>query len=546
MSTLYKKVENYLQKLEKESNRKKLKDLPHPFQMKNLEKGVKLFLDSIEQGKKILIIGDYDADGIMATTIMVEAFRSIGLSDLIDYYIPHRLKDGYGLSSDIIDYAKENGFQTILTVDNGISAIEAVKKAKENNITTIITDHHTPPKILPEADVIINPKQEGETFPFVDISGATVAWYFIAGLKSLLNLKDLNMKKFIDLVAITIISDVMPLKDINIPLLEEGMKKIKNQERYIYKLLWNDWTAPVINEISIAFQLVPLINAIGRINNAKKGVELFLSKRKDVIEQRVQEIKRINEARKSLSEEGLKNAINQIKKIEKKYNKSIKEIGVVFLRDPEFHEGIVGIIAGKIAEKYNIPTFVFGWNEEKKVWKGSGRSGLSGIHLYDFVNSFHDFLEAFGGHKEAVGLAISDENFEKTFEKAMEIIKRFPKEKIKEENVFNCETLKEIDQELLELIEKYQPYGRPLPEFTIKAKLTPPFKVIKEKHLKCFLENKKRIESLFFNLTDEEKKIINDAVKNKKEIHVRFYLNKNFNLYDDSFSFNLIAKILKD
>jgi len=547
MSTLYEKVEKYLQKLEKESNRKNLRDLPHPFQMKNLEKGVRLFLDSINQGKKVLIVGDYDADGIMATTIMIDAFKAIGLSDLVDYYIPHRLKDGYGLSPDIIDYYA-NDFQVILTVDNGISAIEAVKKAKKYNMTVIITDHHIPPKILPEADIIINPKQEGETFPFIHISGATVAWYFIAGLKALLNLKDLNMKKFIDLVAITIISDVMPLKDINIPLLKEGMKKIKNMERYLYKMIWNDWTAPVIDETSIAFQLVPLINAIGRINNAKKGVELFLSKNKSTIEKRLQEIKRINEARKDLSEEGLKNAIKQIKKIEKKYGKKIEEIGVVFIRDPNFHEGIVGIIAGKIAEKYNIPTFVFGWNEEKKVWKGSGRSGRSGIHLYDFTNSFHEFLETFGGHKGAVGLTISDENFEKAFEKAMEIIRRFPKEKIQEENVFNCETLEDINEELLELIENYKPYGeeRPLPEFITKAKLVPPFKILKEKHLKCFLENKKRIETLFFNLTEEEKKIINDAVKHKKELDIKFYLSKNFNLYENSFNFNLIAQILRN
>ena len=544
--SLYVTLKRFLEKQEKKVNRKTLKDLPHPFEMKNMERAVKTFLDCLNEGRKILVVGDYDADGIMATTILIEAFNSIGLNDLIDYYIPHRLRDGYGLSPDIINYAEENGFSAILTVDNGISAIEAVKKAKEKGMIVVITDHHTPPKKLPEADVIVNPKQEGETFPFIDISGATVAWYFIAGLKQLLELKELNMKKFIDLVAITIVSDVMPIKDINIPLLQEGLKKIKNRERYIYQLLWNNWSAPVLNETTIAFQLVPLINAIGRINNAKKGVELFLSKDKKTIESRLTEIKKINEARKNLSEKGLNIALQQIREIEKKYGKSICGIGVAFIRHNDFHEGIVGIIAGKIAEKFNIPTYVFGWNKEKQIWKGSGRAGKSGIHLYDFTNSFHDLLEGFGGHKGAVGLAVKDENFEKMYEIAIQSIQRFPVEKIKQEHIFEISDLSEINSGIINLLKKYAPYGeqKPCPEFIVEAFIRPPFKVLKEKHLKCMLENKKRIESLFFNLTKDEKIKINNVVSKNKETKIQFNLSENYDAYNNKFSFNLIAKLI--
>ena len=545
---IYEKVAEYLQQIENNSERKTLRDLPDPFEMKNLQEGVKKFINWIDTGKKILIVGDYDADGIMATTIIINALQSIGLGDLVDYYIPLRLTDGYGLSVSIIEYAKKNNFNAILTVDNGISAVEAIKVAKENKIEVIVTDHHTVPSIIPDADIIINPKQKGETFPFVDISGATVAWYFIAGLKKELNLTDLNLMKYIDFVAITIISDVMPIKNINIPLLEAGLKKIKNRDRYLYNLIWNDWTAPVINETSIAFQLVPLINAIGRLDNAKKGVELFLSKNKNTIEKRLNEIKAINDKRKTLSSNGLDMAIQKIKDIENKYQKSIQEIGVVFIRDEGFHEGIVGIIAGKISEKYNIPTYVFSWNKEKQIWKGSGRTANSGVHLYDFTNTFANLLVGFGGHKGAAGLAISDEKFDEVFDVAIKNVQNFPKEFEETSYIFDVkDDLLEINQDLIDLINRYRPYGeqKHIPEFKGMLSIKPPFKVIKDKHLKCNLVDKNNlaIESLFFNLSQEEKMKINDIVKLKKPVNVSFSLNENYDLYQQKFNFNLIANL---
>ena len=444
-------------------NYKPLKELPHFSLLKNNEKGAQLLIDRLMSGSRVLVVGDYDADGIMATTILVSFMREAGFSkDIFDYIIPSRLKDGYGLSPNIIHYAIKEGFDTIVTVDNGISAVEAIQLAKDNGITVIVTDHHTAPKVLPNADVLINPKQAGETFPFIEISGATVAWYFVAALKDVLNFT-CNIRKYLDFVAITIMSDVMPLNDINLGLLDYGLKLIKNRERYIYQLVWKEeWTAKEeIDETALSFSFVPMINAIGRIDDANLGVELFLSNDKKQIFEYFKIMKDVNDKRKVMSRENTYNA-EDIGDIEDSH-------GNVIIVQGDYHEGVVGIIAGRLAEKYRKPAYVFSYSEEKGLWKGSARTS-GDIHLYNITNEANEFILGWGGHKGAVGLGIKPEDFENFKKRMLEVTSSIPDEEFINKDLSPIEiSLKDIDVHTFDIIRQFGPYGQSNPQPTFIA-----------------------------------------------------------------------------
>jgi len=463
MTKFNKALHKKLLKQTKNMIKKELKELPHYSMMKNLVAGAKLLIEKLMSGSRVLVVGDYDADGIMATTILVSFMRKAGFSkDIFDYIIPSRLKDGYGLSPNIIHYAISEGFDTIVTVDNGIAAVEAIALAKENGITVIVTDHHTAPKVLPNADILINPKQPGETFPFIEISGATVAWYFVAALKDELNFP-YDIRKLLDFVAITIMSDVMPLNDINLGLLEYGMNIIKERKRYIYQLTWKEeWTAKEeIDETALSFSFVPMINAIGRIDDANLGVELFLSEDKTEIKKLFLIMKEVNDKRKKMSRENTYNAEN-IGDIEDSH-------GNVIIVQGDYHEGVVGIIAGRLAEKYRKPAYVFSYNEEKDIWKGSARTS-GNIHLYNITNEANEFILGWGGHKGAVGLGIKPENFENFKQRMLDVTSKIPSEEFINDDLKPIQIeLKDIDSTTFEIIREFGPYGQSNPKPTFNA-----------------------------------------------------------------------------
>jgi len=480
-----------------------LKDLPKPEELKNNFKAARRILENLFSGRRMLIVGDYDADGIFATTILYSFLQEAGFGQLVQYLIPSRLKDGYGVSVNVIKYAIENAFDFIVTVDNGVAAVEAVNYANEHNMEIIITDHHTAPAVLPNVDIILNPRVPGETFPFTYISGATVAWYLVAALKKELKL-GIDIRKYLDYVAITIISDVMPLDNLNLSLLKYGMKIIKNRERYFYELIWNDWTAPTINETSISFNLVPMINAIGRINDANIGVKLFTSTNKDDIKENFEFMKKINEERKVMSRNNVKEADNSLHEgIEGTKDK------VIIVRNHDFHEGIVGIIAGKLAERYQRPAYVFGWNEEKGIWKGSARS-FANVHLYDLTSSISETVLGFGGHKGAVGLAVTPENWE-SFDSALrDSANSIPESEFIDLNLqpIECE-LNEITLDIMETMNKYAPFGQGniKPRFKTQANIEVDKELSGGLHYKVILWNKERTNSiigLFFQVEKED------------------------------------------
>jgi single-stranded-DNA-specific exonuclease len=540
-------MSNFIERLEKKLKLQtkdrvsglKLKDLPPLESLKNCKLAAKIIVDKLMKGERMLLVGDYDADGILATTVIMSLLKEAGFSEgLADYLIPSRLKDGYGVSTNIVEYAKENNYNFIVTVDNGIAANEAIDLANEYGIPVIITDHHTAPEKLPNAEIIVNPRVPGETFPFPWISGATVAWYVATAIVEYMNIK-IDMRKYLDLVAITVISDVMPLDNINLAILSYGLEQIKERKRYLYQLIWNDWSAPTINTTEISFSLVPMINAIGRINDANIGVKLFMSKKKTEIKELFDQLKEINETRKEMSRKSVKDAENYID------NFDLKNDSVIIVRNKEFHEGIVGIIAGKLAEKYQKPAYVFSYNEEKGIWKGSARS-VGNIHLYDLTNKARDYILGFGGHKGAVGLAVTEENFE-SFSNAL----KEAGEELSEEDFVNealipidCE-ISDINEEILELLSKYGPYGNGNPEPVF---ISEGVSIKIEREMKGGLHYKATVSDenshaigLFFNVEKEE---FLTQLEENEESTILFYPSLKYDLRTDKFSHELICTLL--
>ena len=509
-----------------------LKDLPHPHKLKNVEKAAKRIVENLLSGKRMLIIGDYDADGIFATTILMKFFTELGFSGLVDYKIPSRLKDGYGLNKTLIDYAIENGFNFVVTVDNGIAANEAIDYANSKNYEVIITDHHTPPATLPNAEIIVNPRVQGEESEvFQYISGATVAWYLAYAVQLELGSK-IDLKEYLDFVALTVISDVMPLENINVPLVNYGIKLLKERKRDIYKFIWNDWTAPVMDTTSIAFSLIPMINAMGRIDDANVAVSFFLDDRNTY--QNYMYMYNINEKRKAMSREELMKA---------ELITSNSDDKAIVIKD-ECHEGIIGIIAGKLAEKYHKPTYVFTYNKEKKIYKGSGRT-TGNIHLYDLTNKASDLLIGFGGHSGAVGLAVSEENFEKFKKRILEEVEKIDKKDFISESSVPMEcSFDDITPEMMNTILKYAPFGQgnPAPIFKTKADVAILTELKDGLHYKCLLTSPKtEVIGLFFNV--EKDKFLQTIEVNEKQEFI-FSPGLAYNAKDSVFSIELKCDLI--
>lgn len=509
-----------------------LKDLPHPHKLKNVEKAAKRIVENLLSGKRMLIIGDYDADGIFATTILMKFFTELGFSGLVDYKIPSRLKDGYGLNKTLIDYAIENGFNFVVTVDNGIAANEAIDYANSKNYEVIITDHHTPPATLPNAEIIVNPRVQGEESEvFQYISGATVAWYLAYAVQLELGSK-IDLKEYLDFVALTVISDVMPLENINVPLVNYGIKLLKERKRDIYKFIWNDWTAPVMDTTSIAFSLIPMINAMGRIDDANVAVSFFLDDRNTY--QNYMYMYNVNEKRKAMSREQLMKA---------ELITSNSDDKAIVIKD-ECHEGIIGIIAGKLAEKYHKPTYVFTYNKEKKIYKGSGRT-TGNIHLYDLTNKASDLLIGFGGHSGAVGLAVSEENFEKFKKRILEEVEKIDKKDFISESSVPMEcSFDDITPEMMNTILKYAPFGQgnPAPIFKTKANVAILTELKDGLHYKCLLTSPKtEVIGLFFNV-EKDKFLQTIEVKEKQEF--TFSPGLAYNAKDSVFSIELKCDLI--
>lgn len=381
--------------------------------LKGMESLLDILTEKIKEQKKIRIIGDYDIDGVCSTYILLKGLKRAGAA--VDVDIPDRMKDGYGISRELIDLAKEAGTDTIITCDNGISAMEQIAYAKELGMTVLVTDHHEVPyeeqedgsirTFLPDADAIVNPKQEDCGYPFKGICGGMVAFKVICGLYEKLGIPFKEAEELIPFAAIATVGDVMDLVDENRILVKDGLRRLQNPENEGLKALIrvNNLENREITAYHIGFVLGPCMNASGRLSTAKRALQLLLSQ--DVKEASVlaEDLKNLNDSRKDMTAKGVEQAVELVETTDLLYDRVL----VIYL--PDCHESLAGIIAGRIRERYTRPVFVLTRAEEGV--KGSGRS-IEAYHMFQEMVKCKELLTKFGGHPMAAGLSLPEENVE--------------------------------------------------------------------------------------------------------------------------------------
>lgn len=387
-------------------------DLYDGMLMKDMDKAVAVLGEKIKENAKIRIIGDYDIDGIQSTYILLEGFRMLGAD--VDSDIPDRMKDGYGLNRNLIDRALEADVDTIVTCDNGIAAAEEIAYAKSMGMTIVVTDHHEVPYteigagrryILPEADAVVDPKQEDCTYPFKGLCGAAVAYKLVEALMEAMGKDAEDADYLMENVAIATIGDVMDLVDENRIFVKQGLDMLKRTENLGLKALMG-CTGVNVDKLSpyhIGFVIGPCMNASGRLDTAKRALELLEAKKVAEADLLAGDLKALNDSRKDMTAQAVEEAFIQVE------NSELKDADVLVVYLPGCHESLAGIVAGRIREKYYRPVFVL--TKGAEGLKGSGRS-IETWHMYEGLNRVKHLLSKFGGHKMAAGLSMPEENLE--------------------------------------------------------------------------------------------------------------------------------------
>ena len=498
-----------------------LKELPHPNSFKDMQRGVKRVAAAIRANEKIALIGDYDVDGVVATTIIRELFLAINYP--LQWVIPNRFKDGYGISKSVIDRIDAD---VILTVDNGIAAVTPAKICKERNIDLIITDHHAIPPTLPEAYALINQKQSDCNFKYKEICGAQIAWYFAAALAKELNVK-LDIKELLSLVSLAIVADIMPLNGINRTMLIAGMEHLKRSNRAFVRALRQREMLKKIDSETIAYYLAPLINSAGRLRDAAMASEFLFTRDFEQAQTILDELIELNSERKAIERELTKEALKQVSKND----------FIAIVSGREWNEGVVGIVASKVAEHFKMPSIVLSCKDG--ICKGSGRT-YGECDLFKLVGTVREYLDKFGGHKAAVGLSFKEEKLSLIKSLLnMEASKQCKKEFI-DESILGILPFEQIDLELLDILEKFEPYGEanPKPKFITKN-----VEVLDIKEVGSDGEHKR------YRLRDGGKILSAIEFRSKNNpnigdfIDITYTLSKNF--YNDNIYINLYIEEIK-
>lgn len=500
-----------------------LEKLHDPFLLKDMEKAISLIIETMENGESIRIFGDYDQDGISSTMTLLDGL--LYFYDDISYDIPDRVIDGYGISDRMIDRAIEANVSLIITCDNGISAIDQVKRLKENGIKVIVTDHHQVSKkedgewveqILPKADCVINPKRLDNTYPFDDLCGAGVAFKLIQALYQRLDGDMEYLYGLLEYVAMGTVCDVVSLTDENRIFVREGLKRINNTEKLAIKALVeeNSWNREV-SAYTLGFIIGPCMNATGRLSTAKLAIDMLMEDDIEKIRTYAKKLVSLNTERKELTNIGLEKTLEIIKD-KKYYNDDIIIVDV-----ENIEESICGIIAGRIKEKFNKPTIIMTESSQDGILKGSGRS-IEAYNIYKEVFEIKDILESFGGHPIACGLSIRSDKVEEFRQKLND------KSKLKKDdfvNIINIDAQIPIDKlslEFAESLQRLEPFGKDNP----KAKFA-------DKNL--FIKN---INMIGKN-NNTMKMILN---KNGRDIEaIKFNAQKDYKYLSDKFKANIIG-----
>lgn len=435
-------------------------DLYDGMLMKDMDKAVAVLGEKIKENAKIRIIGDYDIDGIQSTYILLEGFRMLGAD--VDSDIPDRMKDGYGLNRNLIDRALEADVDTIITCDNGIAAAEEIAYAKSMGMTIVVTDHHEVPYteigagrryILPEADAVVDPKQEDCTYPFKGLCGAAVAYKLVEALMEAMGKDAEDADYLMENVAIATIGDVMNLVDENRIFVKQGLDMLKRTENLGLKALMG-CTGVNVDKLSpyhIGFVIGPCMNASGRLDTAKRALELLEAKKVAEADLLAGDLKALNDSRKDMTAQAVEEAFIQVE------NSELKDADVLVVYLPECHESLAGIVAGRIREKYYRPVFVL--TKGAEGLKGSGRS-IETWHMYEGLNRVKHLLSKFGGHKMAAGLSMPEENLEQ-FRKEINEKSGITPEDLNEKIAIDMQLPFEcVNEKFIEELAVLEPFGK--------------------------------------------------------------------------------------
>jgi single-stranded-DNA-specific exonuclease len=437
-------IEQKLQARFEEYGHLSLKELPPPSSFKDMDRAVARIVKAIHTNEKIILIGDYDVDGITSTTLINRFFTDIGVE--LEWIIPNRFRDGYGLSTNLLPQLE--GASLVFTVDNGISAVEAAQKCQEMGIDLIITDHHIVPSVKPEAYAIVNQKQEECPFPYEEVCGAQVAWYLIAALNKALN-ANVNIKNYLELVAIGIVADMMPLQHINRAMVKAGLQLINRSDLPAIKAFREKLDKEVFSVDDIGFQIAPVLNAAGRMDEARWSVQFLLSQNIYDARIRLDRLTDFNENRKALEQKMTDEAIQKV---------DVND-DVLVVAGENWHEGVVGIVAARVARRFEKPCIIL-TRAKDGGYKGSGRS-FHNCNLFETTVACKHLLSKFGGHEAAIGLSLKSENLY-AFREALQISYRNQNNEafVLDPDILGDISFSDISFDLINRLKVYEPYGQ--------------------------------------------------------------------------------------
>ena len=472
----------------------KRNDFYNPFGMPDMEKAVNRILKAIENNEKTIIYGDYDVDGITSVAVLKSFLEERGIQ--VGVYIPNRLNEGYGLNKEAVKYIAKQGYKLMITVDCGITAIEEVEYAKELGIETIVTDHHEPAENLPEAVAVVDAKRKDNKYECRNLAGVGVVFKLIQALSIKLGLEEKEYLKFLDIVCIGTISDIVPLTDENRVIVKLGLKLVEQTRNLGLREILQSCGYSKINSTTISFGVAPRINACGRMGHQEEALNLLLSKNIDEVKDLTIKLNDYNKTRQEIEKTIYNEAIEQIEK----NNLANKNTIVVYGKG--WHHGVIGIVSSKITELYFKPSILL--SEEDGEYKGSGRS-VEGFDLHEALMECNKTIKKFGGHAMAVGINIEKhkiKEFEETFEKVAtekNVDKIVP--------ILNVDAeikLDDITKEMVESLKELEPFGEAnkMPIFAFRnLKIDSIRSLTNGKNLKLSVrDNKNIVNAIGFNL----------------------------------------------
>jgi len=476
-----------------------------PMRMKNMGKAVEIIINTLKENKKIAVYGDYDVDGITSVCVITKYLRSVG-ADCI-YYIPDRLSEGYGLNREAIDRLKDQGVELIVTVDTGVTAIEEAEYCKSIGVKLVITDHHECKDVLPDADAVVNPKQPGCEYDFKELAGVGVAWSLVRALDIVLKKNKTEQDtEYITFVAIGTIADVMPLVGENRYITDIGIRKLAMTRNVGLRALMRHCAQDGrekkrVSATTVSFTLAPRINAAGRLGKAELAAELFLTGDANSADMLASKLCEMNRERQAMENKIFEEATEQLgNTFDRKKDKAI------VLWHENWHHGVIGIVASKLADKYFCPSILISVDEGEG--KGSGRS-IKGFNLFEALSKCSHLLSKYGGHELAAGLTIGEDNLQQFRKELYE----YASDCLTEECIPTVEIDCEIDASMLTLdavdeLAKLEPYGmgNPQPKFCIKnMKMLSMIPIGNDKHARFTLEsNGRTYDAVMFGASPDE------------------------------------------